>query len=1087
MTDHWQRLDERARALAEELELAALQPPREATTAARRAFESARQGILRKGREILQDHWDVGLFDVGFGSVKAFGVYPALFFAGWTWLIPLLEVAVLNTQVWTAGYLLLRREWLSIRCRRRTGRPLKELLAYRARVFGLRPEDATGLHRFEADGREWTLRIRRSAARHAWRCWRHGSPEPNTLLQRELRGLVADPVFRFLANPYRNNAPLYERILLARILAHRQERARLLARLVPECERRGVAAVLIEVLGEQGTDLAVARVVAAGDRLVAALREGLGTGFSATSLSLRWIHWSYQRKIYGLLARQERWAEQVLADWISGARRETVALREHAAVRLEASAWTRAMEAYGERAGRVDGPLAARAAIARGIAEAQGRGLPVRLARCARAVSPTHWRLLSRPVEPVAPPDWSALAAREEELEAQWSALLAARQGYRGVRRRLAKRSGRAPSDDELRAGDEAQREFQEGLDQHLRALHLAHVQQVRADLGRAIHQVWSFYGPRRSRTLRRGHQAVERLGERYLELEGLYGSPRDHQRIACFQRFHAKAVIHCAALRALDPTAPPVPVRGVADRVAGLGRWLRRLPGRCAWLARLVAECAGLLGAVLARGASADGTPFTRRVDGVFGAWGRLQDWEIEVRGAEHLHPPVGEGGVHVLTPAHRHGVTDNATFAALGCSDYLVFNAVDQLPLLPAWLKERIAATPGLIPVGGGRGSAVEAALGALGEGRSRNLLIYPEGSVSEGLRATRPPRPGFGSGLVQRLREAGHRVRITPVTYLDNARFLDLPARGRGPGDTRRRVVVSPPLLPEAVDRVALACGGEALGRLVRNAWLENLVSDDDLWLGTERVASIQRRLDAELEGARYWGSLEAAAVDDLLEPTLGTGPIRGCEEPFHGKRVRVFRLPDDAVDPHGAVPLESLRRPGSRELVLGIRDPAHIYLNVGSRRFDGDVFRPLRVRRKESLYRGIAIRFVGLPARAVHAIEAELERLAGRERRTLTCSHSACKLIARAANLRIGDRGEWRPVLPSHVFPTRTMRKLIEQGVLDHGGRRVEVQVYKTDDRPLEEILAQMRMGERKIVRDHVDLLWGALTGKSRGSG
>jgi hypothetical protein len=63
----------------------------------------------------------------------------------------------------------------------------------------------------------------------------------------------------------------------------------------------------------------------------------------------------------------------------------------------------------------------------------------------------------------------------------------------------------------------------------------------------------------------------------------------------------------------------------------------------------------------------------------------------------------------------------------------------------------------------------------------------------------------------------------------------------------------------------------------------------------------------------------------------------------------------------------------------------------------------------------------------------------------------------------------------------------MRKLIEQGVLDHGGRRVEVQVYKTDDRPLEEILAQMRMGERKIVRDHVDLLWGALTGKSRGSG
>ncbi|MCP3985456.1 MAG: hypothetical protein GY723_13785, partial [bacterium] len=993
----------------------------------RRIAELARQAVLRKGKEIIQEHWDVGIFDVGFGSLKAFALYPMLFFAELTWTIPLLEYGPLNTQLWTAGYLFLRREWLSMLGRRRYGRSLKQLFAFRDRMLRVWPRDARSVHRFELDDTSYTLRIRRGKMLHRWRIFREGAAEPNVLLQRELRSLVTDPGYVFRANPLRNNAPLYERVLLAWILANPSARLQLVERLHPEPALVGPSGRLRDAIGEQGTDLGVARVVAAGDALVAALRTRLGSGFSALSLSLRWTHWAYQRHVYRRMADQERLGCRLLVDWMDG-KRPSPLEAELVTHQAETASWIGAMEAFGERARAVSGVDAAAVVVDEGIREARERGLEVRLARVARALSPTLRRLRSRPPEPVSAPAWERLEALEADLEERWGELLVGGFGYMGVRRALAKDAPDASARDHLEIANLAQREFLARLDDHLRVLHAAHVQEVRARLGLAMHQVWSFLGPRRSLGLRRLHRRIEKLGEQYLELESLYGTVRDHRRIACFQKFHAAAVAFSGRLRKLDPTAPLEPSPSVGDRFARFGRALGRFGGRSRAGLRGVAHLiAGLRLALSRSGPEQAGTPFTRHVDGLFRALGELQGLRVRVEGREHLQSSVAEGEVELLTPAHRHGVTDNITFAALRLPDYLVFNAVDQLPILPGFLKNRIASAPGLIPVGGGRGSAVERATAAVRDGRSRRILIYPEGSVSEGLRATRPARHGFGTGLVEALRAAVGGVRITPITYLDNARFLDLPARSRGEQAQRRRVVVSPPLTAAAVDRIAEAGGGEALNRMVRLAWLETLVTDEQLWLGTERVMSLRRRLDEELEGASYWGSLESAPVAGPLRPLLGAGDVRASEEPCFGRRVRVLRLPDDARDADGIIPLEELAKAGSLELVLGIRDPAHIYLNVGSQRFDGDIFRPLRVRTKESIYGGLAVRFVGLPAQAVLAIRRELERLAGREHRTFTCAHSACQVIGRAAQVRIDDHGEWLPLVPSHVLPTRTLRK------------------------------------------------------------
>jgi len=189
-----------------------------------------------------------------------------------------------------------------------------------------------------------------------------------------------------------------------------------------------------------------------------------------------------------------------------------------------------------------------------------------------------------------------------------------------------------------------------------------------------------------------------------------------------------------------------------------------------------------------------------------------------------------------------------------------------------------------------------------------------------------------------------------------------------------------------------------------------------------------------------------------------------------------------------DADGRIPIRNLQGEHSMELLLGIRPPSHIYLNVGRTRFDGDIFRPLSVKERDSVFPGIVIRFVGVPVKSIHAIRRKLDALQGRERRTLTCANSACQVIARAANIRIDDHADMRPFLPSHVLPTRTIRKLIERGVRNHAGDPVEVQIYKTDPRPLEVILAEARREEIRIAADHargvsIDL-WRAAVARLR---
>jgi hypothetical protein len=144
-------------------------------------------------------------------------------------------------------------------------------------------------------------------------------------------------------------------------------------------------------------------------------------------------------------------------------------------------------------------------------------------------------------------------------------------------------------------------------------------------------------------------------------------------------------------------------------------------------------------------------------------------------------------------------------------------------------------------------------------------------------------------------------------------------------------------------------------------------------------------------------------------------------------------------------------------------------------VGRNRFDGDIFRHLSVKQRDRVYPGIIVRFVDVPVKSINAIRRKLEEFSGRERRTLTCSNSACQVIARAANIEIDDHADMRPFLPSHVLPTRTIRKIIERGARNHSGGQVDTQIYTSDSRPLEATLAEMRRAEIRIAKDHLRMI------------
>lgn len=368
--EHVSRL---ARGLVAELveTASAAEPP----SRVRRTVTRLRLGVVRHARSLVRDHWDLGLFDLAFGSLKAFGVYPALFFAGLAWTIPLLEYAPLNTQLWTAGYLLARRKLLSAAGRVRYGRSGAELDALRARLLRVAPEDGLALHRFRIGAAERCIRVQRSRLVAWWNRVRRREPGPGVVLQTELRALLADEEFALRAEPLRTNAYLYERVVIEALLASDTGRERLVAASTPA---RPAGSALGALLAD--TEPVRARLDAEADRLPGRLRARLGSAHSLVGRGLCWLHAVHRRAIRRRVAELRDLEYRLLAALAGGdAEGEVLAetIRER---RLALAAHLTRATRLAARASYVSSRDAALRLLRVGLREARACGLGARRA-----------------------------------------------------------------------------------------------------------------------------------------------------------------------------------------------------------------------------------------------------------------------------------------------------------------------------------------------------------------------------------------------------------------------------------------------------------------------------------------------------------------------------------------------------------------------------------------------------------------------------------------------------------------------------------------------------------------------------------
>jgi len=360
-----------------------------------------RRALLRHLRAVFREHWDVGLFDLAFGCVKAFGVYPALYFAGLAWTIPLMEYAPLNTQLWTAGYLIARRKLASARGRLRFGHSLERLDALRDRSLGVdvSSRDARTVHRFAGPDGPRQVRVRRSRLRGWWERVRGRRAAPGLVEQRELRRMLGDPELRFRTDALRANPYLYERVLLEAILADPAARPALLERAVAPPRLEGPAAELAALVGD-GPEPVRARLELERDRLARLLRRRLsrrpsGRLGGAASLApfampivvafgLRALHAAWRRAAHRGLAELRELEYRLLADLAEGiapsaSPRAGVLRARRGALRADLERAT----ALVERAEQVRSVAEARRLLAAGLAEARAAGLPARRAHLA--------------------------------------------------------------------------------------------------------------------------------------------------------------------------------------------------------------------------------------------------------------------------------------------------------------------------------------------------------------------------------------------------------------------------------------------------------------------------------------------------------------------------------------------------------------------------------------------------------------------------------------------------------------------------------------------------------------------------------
>ena len=218
-------------------------------------------------------------------------------------------------------------------------------------------------------------------------------------------------------------------------------------------------------------------------------------------------------------------------------------------------------------------------------------------------------------------------------------------------------------------------------------------------------------------------------------------------------------------------------------------------------------------------------------------------------------------------------------------------------------------------------------------------------------------------------------------------------------------------------------------------------------------------------------RPWTGFSFSLILTLL--VIGGARAETCDscsscyeklESFRGKPVTIRQI-DPSRFPGGEVRMGDLFENPESELILGWSGPAHAYVLSGNMRFDGEMF--FQAGRSNigdsTIDNGVFFRFKGLPQESVDKVRYEIRRIFSRQidghpPASITCVAGACKVL-KAGGIEVGGP------FGDGILATRTFARMIENGFVDSRGKPIEVEIYRSHPRNLDNLHSKMKDFEK----------------------
>lgn len=352
----------------------------------------------------------------------------------------------------------------------------------------------------------------------------------------------------------------------------------------------------------------------------------------------------------------------------------------------------------------------------------------------------------------------------------------------------------------------------------------------------------------------------LENLFTAFKESRSVYGQPIDGPtRITFYRKFFAQVQQFDKKLAELESKRqiPAAKISVLRRARETLGRVFAELAN----LAKLIPEMGRMARVAFLPKASKPGKiDFTANLNKSFRKFAEVMGVSVEIEGREKIPAQSDPKVVNVFAPTHRHPTNDSLIMSHIMPDDALLFGAGDQFVPGGAgkFLANLLDKADGFVMVGRGSDKPIEEAVEQMKSTGSRNLFIYPEGAVSTGLGETRPPRPKFSTGLLNRLKSEGYKVNLIPITYTNADRVLHLGGLGPEGEEKTLRAKIHDPLTPERVEMMLSSGDEQMVNRYLRGVWLSDLPTDENRISGQWRFSVLNKIVPEKLyQGpARSW---------------------------------------------------------------------------------------------------------------------------------------------------------------------------------------------------------------------------------------